>query len=119
MDDILRQILTADGFTWSVIVVLTIWAATIIRSFSDSTALTVIYVPGLVAGALLGIWGLRQLEIVFTAAKDTTIILSAGFGMCVMLVLMLILTRLTFVASAARIRARLRRQGITSRMSGA
>jgi hypothetical protein len=86
-------ILKVDVFTISVVGVLSAWAGIIIRHMTDSTALAAIFMPAIYLGALVGIWGFRELDIVFSFDKDSNTIISACGGMIVAMLFMLIAVR--------------------------
>lgn len=97
MLEIVNQILTADAYTWSLSVVLMFSAGTLVLSMSESMALTVLYSPVLLAGALASAWGFRMLGLLPEFNKDIVVIIATAAGMVASLLPLLALTRFTGV----------------------
>ncbi len=117
MYDTLYQIVSVDVYTLSVVCVLSGWAALILRHVTESTLLALIFMPVIIIGALVGIYACRQLDLVFVFDKDTNVILTACVGMIAALIVMLIMTRIMYIANAAHCRAQLTNKGLDGRIS--
>ncbi len=105
MLEIVDQILMADAYTWSLSVVLMLCAATMVLAMSESMALTVLYAPVLLAGALTSAWGFNTLGLLSAFNQDIAVIIATSAGMVVTLLPLLGLTRLTGVVHDFLIRA--------------
>ena len=69
-------------------------AALFIKSATDSTGFAMLFIPALAFGCLVGVYGCKMAGIVVSSSKDTNIIATAGFGMVVAFILMLVLVRI-------------------------
>lgn len=98
MLQIIEQITTADHYTWTMAIVLTLCASAVIHTISDSKVLTVLYTPVLLAGALTGAWVFRTFELLGAAHVDILVVISCSAGLVVILPPLMLLTRVFGVA---------------------
>ena len=94
MIDMLNSIVSVNFLT--AVIVATMVAATgvIFREMTNSTLMTVLFVPFLAFGALASIYGLSHFGIMFSSNRDSNAVVSSGFGMVIALSIMLAVIRL-------------------------
>jgi hypothetical protein len=100
MLETLDGILLANTYTYSVVGVLTVFAGLLVRHMTSSTALAIIYAPALAFGALAGVYYCREIGLIVTFDNNANIVATAGIGMLVACMVMLVLTRLFFMMIA-------------------
>jgi hypothetical protein len=102
MFDVFRDIMVANSYTYYVVVLLSLWAAMIIRVISDTTSLAVLMAPFIAYGALAGVYFCREFGLVFIYDNDSNIVACAAAGMCVAMLVMLGFCRLSIALADSK-----------------
>jgi Flp pilus assembly protein protease CpaA len=105
MLQIIEQITTADHYTWTMAIVLTLCASAVVQTMSGSMVLTALYTPVLLAGALTGAWVFRAFEVLGTTHVDLLVVISCSAGLVVIMPPLMLLTRVFGVAHDVCVRA--------------
>jgi hypothetical protein len=93
--DTIYSIINVKMQVAGIALVLTALAALFIKNATDSTGFAALFVPAMALGCLLGVYGCKMSGIVISATnKDSNIIATAGFGMVVAFIVMLVVVRL-------------------------
>ena len=95
MSDVIYSILAATPYTYTIACGLALWAGLIIKTFSDSTLLAMFFAPFLMIGALFGVYFFREFEIVFAPDRDSNIVASSAAGMCLTILVILVICRIS------------------------
>lgn len=94
MHDVLGQILSADDYTWTIAIVLTICASAIVYSMLSSWIMTALYAPALLAAAMTGAWLMRTFLLLPGSDHTIGVIIGTSAGMTLSLLPLFVLTRL-------------------------
>jgi len=116
MEDIVQSILTYDRLTFWVVVILSVWAASLVKKMTESTGFALIFLPATYYAALTSIYFCRHFEIVFATNKVANTILCATLGMMVISVVLLVFAKLIFLVSSASVRSKLTNRGMKTVM---
>ena len=93
MLQLLNEILNANTYAWSVVVVLAVMAGGFVCSAIGNLLYFFIFFPSFTFGGLAGIYGMRYAEIELVQERDISTIMEAAIGMMVTLVVLLVLAR--------------------------
>lgn len=99
---VLGDIAMADSMSYWIVGALTLLVFMVMRAMLPVKGLAVVFAPAIFWGGLTGIYALSQLGFSVSTEKSANLVVQAGLGMIVALLVMLVLTRL--VDAATRIR---------------
>lgn len=94
MEELLSQIFNVKPFVLWLIVVMSGICGFVMRQLLPDSALSYIYVPGFIVGALVSNYLFFRFSILVATEKEANIVAATGFGISVALLVMLGLTRL-------------------------
>jgi hypothetical protein len=93
MLQLLNEILNANTYSWSVVVVLAVLAGGFVSSSIGNLLYFMIFCPSFILGGLAGIFAIRRAEIELVRERELSTIAEAAIGMMVTLVVLLVLAR--------------------------
>ncbi|MBL8847631.1 MAG: hypothetical protein JNN24_17855 [Hyphomicrobium zavarzinii] len=99
---VLDDIAMADSMSYWIVAALTLLVFMVMRAMLPVKGLAAVFAPAIFWGGLTGIYALNNLGFSVSTEKSANIVVQAGLGMIVALLVMLALTRL--VEAATRIR---------------
>lgn len=97
-----RSIVAVNGFTWAVVIGLSVMSYWIVRSMSGSLLLASVYLPFLIVGALSANYIFVKFDILPVQDKDSNVVFACGAGLVGTLLALLMLTRLISTVLEAR-----------------
>jgi len=90
MDDVLLYLLNIDNMTIFLVAVLATWGGYVVQQMVSSHVMTLLFVPGFIAGALASNYVFPALGIIVLPDRDSNTLVITAIGMMVALVLMVI-----------------------------
>lgn len=110
MNEVLRNVITnliaIDEYTQIVVFCSVVTALWLVRSMTESTALTVLFAPAILFGALAANYLFRVNFIAPTIDKDTNVVVASAVGVLLALTLMLIASRIAILMTERKSSAR-------------
>ena len=104
--DLAANLLTIDDYTRMVVFCTVVTALWLVRTMTESTALTVLFSPAILFGALAANYLFRINFVVASGDKDTDVVVASAIGVLLALILMLLASRIAIAMGERRSRAR-------------
>lgn len=104
MLQLLNEILNANTYSWSVVIVLAVLAGGFVSSAVGNLLYFIIFFPSFTLGGLAGIFAIRRAEIELVHERELSTIAEAAIGMMVTLVVLLVVARLAMALHGLTIR---------------
>ena len=99
MSDFLHQAITVDAYTLTVVAILSGWGGVLTMQVLSRTILALIFVPGLVFGALTANYLFRVYHFYPTPDQEVNVVIACTLGLIAALLVLLVSLRLIAIVS--------------------
>lgn len=97
MIELLLSLFQADFFSYIIVAILTLWAASLVKIMTGSSILCWLFMPAFALGALAMVSYCKLEHIIFVDDKDSNVIVTSSVGVLAGFLVMLLLTKSLFL----------------------